>query len=192
MTKTLFLIRHAQCVANELNLVCGIDDSPLSEGGKIALSETGRIYIPNECLLISSPLTRCLDTSISLFGKEPAISEKLLEVDYGFLEGRNKFEVADDLAEFGINWEKLCSLEFSDYEENAAWLLSRSFEYCVAVTHGGYINFVVAQALGIAARDFPFMEIANLNVVGISHRGAAGWNLLFANRDVSCLNEFIG
>ncbi|MDO6388171.1 histidine phosphatase family protein [Uliginosibacterium sp. 31-12] len=192
MSRTILLLRHSECIANERDLVCGVGNSPLSARGAESLKSAGRYKLSSEWSLFSSPLSRCVETTASLFNREFEILEYLVEVDYGILEGRAKHEVEVELSEFGLRWDGLATSSVEKYRSAARDLLSRPENNILAVTHGGFINFVVAEAMSIPDARFPFLRIDNLHVSCLVENQNGSWVMKFSNRDVSCLNEYFG
>ena len=90
MDKKLYLIRHGHSLHNELFHKIGLKafripltiDSPLTNEGHLQSIELGQSWVnKNEIeLILVSPLTRCLETCMNIFGDTniPIISEEFL------------------------------------------------------------------------------------------------------------------
>ena len=80
----IFLLRHAQSVANAKGFLAGrAENIPLSKAGiseRVNLNE--RLLGANFDQIISSPIQRCLET-IQEFHENPEIIDDFQEVDYG-------------------------------------------------------------------------------------------------------------
>lgn len=81
----LHLIRHGRTVANATGRLQGRLDLPLDEVGRAQVAALTRI-VPSPARLIVSPMLRARETA-SVFGIEPEIDERWLEMDYGVLDG---------------------------------------------------------------------------------------------------------
>lgn len=94
----IFLIRHAQSIANSTNVWTGQRDIPLSPQG---IKEQGaicaRFSYPDAELYFSSPLLRCTQSLEIIYGRSPDyITEEFLECSLGILEGKQYTNLDDD------------------------------------------------------------------------------------------------
>ncbi len=81
----LIVVRHGRTAANAAGELLGRRDPSLDEHGRLQAraiaAEIGRVD-----RVISSPLARCLETA-SAIRESPEVDERLIELDYGELEG---------------------------------------------------------------------------------------------------------
>ncbi|HEY5108663.1 MAG TPA: histidine phosphatase family protein [Acidimicrobiales bacterium] len=97
----LILVRHGESTGNAEGLLLGRIDSPLTGRGleqARSLSDT----VAGANRLISSPLSRALDTAEALgTGLSVEVDERWVEVDYGEYDGR---KLGDIPAEVWLEW----------------------------------------------------------------------------------------
>jgi broad specificity phosphatase PhoE len=99
----LVLLRHGESTANAAGLLLGRSDAPLTERGR-EQARTLAHSLGQVVRLISSPLTRALDTAGALGLDAPVeVDDRWLEVDYGEHEGRPLTEVP---AEIWDRWRR--------------------------------------------------------------------------------------
>lgn len=101
----LVLLRHGQSEANAAGELVGRRDPPLTELGSRQAELAGRLLArertaashPNPVSVVSSPLRRARATaelvSLALGAREVEIEERLVELDYGALDGLRPAEV---------------------------------------------------------------------------------------------------
>src|SRR5688572_18892140 len=87
MAKTIHLVRHAQSTFNAAQEATGLDpmhfDAPLSPFGLSQIAETRAKVQHLPCdVVITSPLTRALQTSVGLFGGRAPIRVEHLHREY--------------------------------------------------------------------------------------------------------------
>lgn len=95
MTKTLYLMRHGQTLFNQLHLIQGWCDSPLTENG-IKQAKLARDFFENESIafdhLYTSTSERCSDTLELASGRTDYHRLKgLKEWNFGRMEGQSEF-----------------------------------------------------------------------------------------------------
>jgi probable phosphoglycerate mutase len=160
----LALIRHRPTAWNAAGRMQGRADPPLDrdEGG-----ERAEWRLPLEFCgsrMLSSPLRRAVDTA-RLFGEEPVLEPRLVEMDWGAWEG---FTLAELRARLGpaMAAEEARGLDFRppggesprDVQARLAPLfseLAKSGRPAAAVTHKGVIRTVLASATGWDMRGKP-------------------------------------
>ena len=151
----LALLRHGATEWTQRRLVQGRRDIPLSEAGRAALR--GRV-LPAECRgmrVVTSPLTRCVQTAALVAGEAAAREPRIIEMDWGEWEGRT---LADLRAELGAAMQENedRGLDFRPHGgESPREVLVRVREWLreleaptLAVTHRGVIRVVLAAATG--------------------------------------------
>lgn len=192
IVKERLLVRHAACDANDARIICGTSDPQLSERGIKKLYQQEKLKPNLEWKVLSSPLVRCTTTSRVLTSMEPELTDRLIEVDYGLLEGKSSEEMGTQLQFFGENWNHFTQASMSKYVDNARWLLESPHPKILAFTHGGYINFAVAVALKLNPQSFPFLVIDNLRATSLFQTDSGRWFVRFTNGDLNWAKEFFG
>lgn len=96
---TLVLIRHGATNANKERRYLGKTDETLSEEGRERLLQAKQSGIyPEVDVLFSSPMRRCRETAELLYpGQEPMIIPEWEEMNFGEFEGKNYFDLKDDV-----------------------------------------------------------------------------------------------
>lgn len=159
----IILIRHGQSTTNELGLLVGRSNPPLTEYGR----DQARRLIPH---LIdvkevwASPLVRALDTArLCVPTLEPVVKNSFIEVDYGSLDGRSLAGIttAQWRAFEGeherplLDGESLDAVDARVYAELDALfedpesLLHRSDEHLAIVSHVSPIKAAITWGLGV-------------------------------------------
>ncbi|QUH24434.1 alpha-ribazole phosphatase [Serpentinicella alkaliphila] len=90
MTTYLYLVRHGETILNESKVYYGSTDCPLNSRGIIQAEELGKTFKNNFDVVISSPLSRAIDTAKLLSGlntRDMVIDEGLKEINFGLWEG---------------------------------------------------------------------------------------------------------
>ncbi len=163
----LFLIRHAESVANAERRWQGHADFPLSEHGEGQALRVGQA-IANAGLsapvIYSSPLTRARATADAIAARlETAITEwdALKEYDVGAFSGRTLNEIRAENAEWVSSFEKTRDWYQVPGAETPADRAKRALAVIeellnkhpdgsevICVTHGGIMQFFLAAILG--------------------------------------------
>jgi len=171
----IILIRHGQSTTNELGLLVGRSDPPLTEQGR----EQARRLIPHLLDVVevwASPLDRALTTArLALPRLEPVIKESFIEVDYGSLDGRSLASVTDeqwrafesDHDRPLLDGESLNAVDERVHREltalhaDAASLLHSPDRHLAIVSHVSPIKSAVTWALGVHGSAAWRMRIDN-------------------------------
>jgi len=151
----LHVIRHGRTEANAAGLLQGRLDPPLDDIGR-AQAASLVAALPKIDRLICSPLRRARETA-SVFGIEPQIDERWIEVAYGVYEGTPVADVPKDVWQQWIDdpafapegGESLRSLE-SRIGRVCASLIEEARDSEIAVvTHATPVKAAMAWALGV-------------------------------------------
>jgi probable phosphoglycerate mutase len=157
----LLVIRHAATDWNELRLLQGRADRPLSPAGR---AWAARARLPEgwdgaRCL--SSPLRRTMDTA-HLLELDPRPEPRLIEMDWGEWEGRSladlRAELGDALAaneRRGLDFRPPGGESPRDVQERLRPFLREVREPTVAITHKGVVRALYALASGWTMQDDP-------------------------------------
>lgn len=107
----LLLIRHGETETNKKGLILGRGNPQLTKQGRDQATRTSKFLAKSvhPTLVLSSPLTRAMQTATELamaFEAEIVIDERLIEIDFGDLEGRFPAEVHEEVGAWmkDINW----------------------------------------------------------------------------------------
>ncbi len=180
----IILIRHGQSTTNELGLLVGRADPPLTELGR----EQARRLAPHLGTVRevwSSPLQRAHSTArLAVPGLEPLVKDSFIEVDYGSLDGRRLDSITDDQwrrFEGGhdqplLDGESLRDVDARVYAEldalfadPASWLHHEE-EHLVIVSHVSPIKAAVTWALGVGGAAAWRMRIDNGSMTWLATR----------------------
>lgn len=164
----ILLIRHAQPAGWARGRCYGTLEVPLSAEGRaqsfrlaqhLRTQPLARIY--------ASPRLRALVTARAVaqpHGCDPVVRDDIAEIDFGAFEGRTFDEIAHSHPEVYERWmQDPTSVRFPGGESFddlrarvTSWVASARKEHegerVVAVTHGGVIRAVLADAIGVVGR----------------------------------------
>jgi broad specificity phosphatase PhoE len=87
MTPVL-LVRHGPTAWNDVGRIQGRADVALSERGRAQVASWQLPAAWAEARVLSSPLCRARETALILTGRTPTIDHRLIEMDWGELQGR--------------------------------------------------------------------------------------------------------
>ena len=152
----LALIRHGVTPWNEMKRAQGRADIPLSENGRAEVAGWGVPPALEEAHVVASPLARAVETATILFGREPAIEPRLIEMDWSAWEGRTlaglREEFGDEMAANearGLDFRPAGGESPREVRGRLQpWLarVARSRKPTAAVTHRGIIRAIVSLA----------------------------------------------
>lgn len=170
----LFLLRHAQSVANAKGFLAGrAENIPLSKEGiseRVKLNE--RLLGAKFDQVISSPIQRCIET-IQEFHANPEIIEDFQEVDYGDWTlkkfsalGRNKYWRQIHKNPTGVrfpNGETLPEVQLRALNGIANNINKRARNVLI-VTHADVIKVLILHALGTHLNNIDKIHIGNSSI----------------------------
>ena len=184
----IYLLRHAQSVANTKGILAGQDDSvELSKTGfNQAKSLTSYLSAVKFSKVYSSPLTRCIQTITPFMEKNPKIDfqvdNRVIEMNYGKWSGQklailsksSKWkQVQNNPAGFTFpqgesfkSMRKRVDLALDDLKSMKGPIL--------VVTHGDIIKMAIASSLGLPINRFQsfVVEPASLTIINLEKSGA--------------------
>jgi len=184
----IYLLRHAQSVANTKGILAGQDDSvELSKAG-FKQAKALIIYLSSIkfAKIYSSPLTRCLQTIAPFMQSNQKIdfqiSKELIEMDYGIWSGKRLSVLSKD-RKWKIVQQKPSTFTFPQGEsfrqmrkrvDNLLIKMSKEKGPILLVTHGDIIKMMLASSLGMPIDRFQSFvaEPASLTVINLE-KGAA-------------------
>ena len=177
----IFLLRHAQSVANDKGFLAGrMKDVSLSKNGvaqKLKLNE--RLEGAKFDQIISSPIQRCLET-IADFEPNPEIAEAFQEVNYGDWTGK-RFSSLQRNKQWREIHKHPASVRFPNGEtlpevqtRALAGLdihVNKKSKNVLIATHGDVVRSLILHALGSHLNSIEKLEIDNASVSVIERDG---------------------
>lgn len=180
---SLFLVRHATTQASEEGVNLGQrSDPPLVEGGRALAARTGTAIaaelngMPHaEMRALTSPALRCRETTrhiLDALGRaevQPAVDERLREIDYGEWEGLSAEECRRRDPELRARWEAdphgtstpggesgkdVAARAFAALSPLEDWLTGSREGVGLVVTHNHVVRLRLTAALGLPMRDY--------------------------------------
>lgn len=153
----LYLVRHTPSTAAD-GLCYGQTDFPLKEGFEKDFDRIKRI-LPNQLIVYSSPLQRCLLLAESLFSESLRVDDRLMEMNFGQWENRPWNDLDPDVLNIWMsNFTEVAPLSgesFQQLHERVGLLLeeiqtkweSLDVNLCL-VTHAGVIRSILCHLCG--------------------------------------------
>lgn len=178
----IVLARHGETPANRRGLILGRADPELTDHGRSQAATMARALArEHPVAVVSSPLRRARQTAESIAsatGLAMEVDERLIEVDWGELEGRPYLGMApagliaaesgSPVAEGGESLASLRERVAPCCEE----LLERAGSgLVVAVSHVSPIKAAVAWSLGVEDRVAWRMRLSLASITRIARRG---------------------
>jgi broad specificity phosphatase PhoE len=177
----IFLLRHAQSVANEKGFLAGrMGNIELSKKGLLQRAELERRLSGAKFdQVISSPIQRCLDT-IKNFDSNPQIENYFQEVHYGDWTGK-KFSALNRSKAWREIHKHPASVRFPNGEtlpevqiRALAGLdhqVRSSSKNVLIATHGDVVRVLVLHALGSHINNIDKFEIDNASITVLERTG---------------------
>lgn len=185
----IYLLRHAESIANEKGILAGRSDVGLSKRGKnqaLVLSKTLKELEIDRILV--SPIPRCRETILPYLASRPGkdipieVNENFQEMDYGNWSGR-KLKILS----LKRDWRKIQNFpekfSFPGGESfQDAWdrvlrgldELNRLYPKAriLLISHGDIIKMALAQTLGTELRNFQKIHInpASLSAIELGKK----------------------
>ena len=184
----IYLLRHAQSVANTKGILAGQDDSvELSKTGfNQAKSLTSYLSAVKFSKVYSSPLTRCIQTITPFMEKNPKIDfqvdNRVIEMNYGKWSGQKLATLSKNSkwkqvqnnpggftfpqGESFKSMRKRVDLALDDLKSMKGPIL--------VVTHGDIIKMAITSSLGLPINRFQsfVVEPASLTIINLEKSGA--------------------
>ena len=184
----IYLLRHAQSVANTKGILAGQDDSvELSKTGfKQAESLVPYLSAIKFTRIYSSPLTRCIQTIAPFMEKNSKIDfqidNRVIEMNYGKWSGKKLAVLSKDSkwknvqnnpagftfpqGESFKSMRKRVDLALADLKKKKGPIL--------VVTHGDIIKMAITSSLGLSINSFQsfVIEPASLTIISLEESGA--------------------
>lgn len=179
MRKRIYLIRHAQSEFNEKGIFQGRLDSDLTPLGFVQARLVAK-FLEGEGIekIVTSPQRRAYKTALTIgdvLGIEPEIDERIREMSFGVLEGRNFWELFDQERDMMMGWLKnpvenpLPTQESMELFEKRILsfiedLISWKEESIAVVGHGGTLHGIVCLSLGLGLERLWKVHMDNTGV----------------------------
>ena len=152
----IWLIRHGMTEGNRYQRYIGVTDEPLCEEGRELL---GKFTYPKPQAVFVSPLKRCLETAMILFGDPKVrIIDQLAECDFGEFENKNYQELdgnehyqswidSGGLLPFpgGESREEFKRRNVTGFQKAVNGCLRNGISLAALVVHGGTIMNVMEE-----------------------------------------------
>ncbi|MDE3093583.1 MAG: histidine phosphatase family protein [Acidobacteriota bacterium] len=180
----IILIRHGQSTTNELGLLVGRSDPPLTARGREQASRLSS-HLINVREVWSSPLERARDTArLAVPSLEAQVKEAFIEVDYGSLDGESLSSISDEQwRDFEgdhrrplLDGESLDAVDQRVHTQLESLLadptsaLHHDDEHLVIVSHVSPIKSAITWALGVNGSAAWRMRIDNGSMTVIATR----------------------
>ena len=194
--KKIYLIRHAQSEFNEKGIFQGRLDSDLTPLGFVQARMVAR-FLEGEGVqaVISSPQRRAYKTALTIadvLGLELEVDERVREMSFGVLEGRNFWELFNEEREMMLSWLKnpirnpLPTQEpMESFEKRILGFIEdlkkRGEERIAVVGHGGTLHGIVCLSLGLGLENLWSVHMDNTGVSLLEYNGDS-FTLAYLNR----------
>ncbi len=178
-------MRHGHTAWNRAGRIQGRIDQPLDDAARAHLA---RLQLPeefNDAALISSPLTRAIETARLVAGREPVIAPELVEMDWGRWEGSRGVDLLADtgsgyrhIEEWGWDFRPPGGeTPAAVWDRLKTWVKSLEGS-AVVVTHIGIMRVLLARATGWEFDGLPPFQVKRdrLYRIDISDDGTLGFD----------------
>ena len=177
----IFLLRHAQSIANEKGILAGrMESVTLSKKGlaeREALEQ--RLSGAKFDQVLSSPIQRCVETIINFYSA-PKIAHEFQEVDYGDWTGKKMSKLSRNKS-----WQEIhknpASVRFPNGEtlpevQTRALLgldlhVDQKKKNVLISTHADVVKVLILHALGTHLNNIDKIQISNASVSVIDIKG---------------------
>jgi len=177
---TLVLMRHGDTSWSADARMTGRTDVPLSDRGRQKALNAGRALCEVRFdRFVCSPLSRALDTATLLTEAhgalgQPAVSDALIEVDYGLFEGHSAASAESaGIGEAFRRWRALdggpvapCGEDLAGAADRARDLLYQHAQgTTLAVAHGTLLRCFASEMLGMGASRYRRLQLDPCNAL---------------------------
>jgi broad specificity phosphatase PhoE len=161
MVKTVYFVRHGECVANVNGVIAGGgDDSPLTELGKIQAKETAQNLKDIQFdFVVSSPMSRAYDTAVIITEELHIAADSIMkkaeftERNVGEFTGKPKEEYFAFEAAGGEAGETTSEMQ-ERVREGLNWLGEQEFHNALVATHNGTVRMIQTVLEDLPAKEF--------------------------------------
>jgi len=177
--KKIYLVRHAQSEFNEKGIFQGRLDSDLTPLGFVQARMVAKALSGEGIeVIIASPQRRAYKTALvigDVLGIGVELEERIREMSFGMLEGRNFWELFEERRDVMVKWLKdptkhpltgqepveLFERRVSSFLEE---LKVRREERIAVVGHGGTLHAMVCLALGLGLDKLWHIHMDNASI----------------------------
>ncbi len=193
--KRIYLVRHAQSEFNEKGIFQGRLDSDLTPLGFVQARMVAN-FLAGENIeaIISSPQRRAYKTALTIgdvLGIEVEIDERIREMSFGVLEGKNFWELFNNERDMMLSWLKnpvknpLPTQEpMESFEKRLLSFMEdikkRKEDRIAVVGHGGTLHGIVCLALGLGLERLWQVHMDNTGVSLLEFDGS--FRLAYLNK----------
>ncbi len=182
---TFLLVRHGETDWNREGRLQGTRDIPLNEAGRSQARRLAEAWDETGDVLVSSPLSRARETA-EILGARLGLSlrstdERLVERGFGACEGLTIAERKERYPDFvipGMEPQESVLSRARNFLDSLT--LEHPGRRIIAVSHGGFINAVLAMVSGGEVGTGKTL-LGNASVSRIDY-GATGWKVVSVGR----------
>lgn len=160
MSKTVYFVRHGECIANTKGVIAGRgDNSPLTDLGRSQAKETAQNLKDIDFdLVITSPMSRTVETTTIIadelgINTSVIVKQEFSEKDVGEFTGKPKEEYFAFEASGGEAGETTTEMQYR-VKQGLEWLKQQTFENALVVTHNGTVRMIRTVLENLPAKDF--------------------------------------
>ena len=177
--KRIYLLRHAQSEFNEKGIFQGRLDSDLTPLGFVQARQSAKFFKDKGIeVIFASPQRRAYKTALmvgDVIGIEPVVDERIREMSFGYLEGRDFWKLYEEELEMMNRWLKdPISNPLPDQEEGSSFekrvlsfledIKNSPYSNIIVVAHGGTLHALVCLALGIPLSKMWHVHMDNTGI----------------------------
>ena len=177
--KKIYLLRHAQSEFNEKGIFQGRLDSDLTPLGFVQARQSAKFFKGKGIeVIFTSPQRRAYKTALmvgDLIGIEPQVDERIREMFFGYLEGRDFWKLYEEELDMMNRWLRdPIANPLPDQEEGSSFekrvlsfledIKNSSYSRVLVVAHGGTLHALVCLALGIALSKMWHIHMDNTGI----------------------------
>ncbi len=194
--KKIYLIRHAQSEFNEKGIFQGRLDSDLTPLGFVQARMVAK-FLQDKGIerVVTSPQRRAYKTALTItdvLGLELEVDERIREMSFGVLEGRNFWDLFSQEREMMMGWLKnpvknpLPTQEPMEEFEKRILSFLEDLKVCdesniAVVGHGGTLHGMVCLSLGLGLENLWSVHMDNTGVSLLEYDGK-GFTLAYLNK----------
>lgn len=164
---SVYLVRHFETLANRKRKILGRSDEGVIESDEILNSFGCLKSLPlKEFQVFSSPAKRCRETLGKIGGDVIEVDDRLSEFDFGSFDGESLSALNYIKENFYKNPSNIIpnGESISQLSIRVSAFLGGIQQDAVIVTHGGVINAMLMNCLGLDINRFPLFKIDNGSV----------------------------
>lgn len=176
----LTIVRHGQTDWNKVGKFNSRTDIEISDEGRTLCQSFAPFYrelLAEQAVVVSSPLTRCIQTAGILFPETVAIKDPaLVEMDFGDFEGLSPDDLqSSDQSQDLAAWRSFENDSPVREVETVTSVLGRAVRFfnsrnfdnrpVILVTHGVFSRILVSAAIGLDSLKYRTLRLDNCKCV---------------------------